>query len=275
MMTDFLESIRELRKNCQALEKLLSAYEKNRAVPGLSPYVRERELAKISALAVALPDYAGKSRMNAWLAEEKKELEKSKDDFRFKFGQELKDLCAPDGFPVKGQYPLLRVGLYTLKLNFEFGAAELFFGPEIEKIKGGLPLDPATLAEFIKKYHRDLMAERFDPAAFGRELQAAYERRRASAGKAANEKIPILEVFRELVLARQKPQFFIDPKRENFQEYPRVRFAFELYRLRQANSPGLHLFTATFDATADRKSALWVPDNEAGNGTYYSHLAFE
>ena len=276
-MPDFMELIRGLKKNCQALEKMLAGYEKNRTHPGISPYAQERSLAKITELAAGLPEFDGQKMLRAWLENEKKVIETAKDDFRFSFGQELKKLCEPEGFPVRGQYPLLRIGIYTLKLNFEFGRAELYFGPEIETIKTGLPLEPAALTEFIKKYHHELKSDKFDPAGFGRELREAYRRKTGPAGKSSAEKMPLLEVFREMVLGRQKPQFLADPRRENFREYPRVRFAFELYRLRQADVPGLgiHLFTATFDATADRQAALWVPDNETGDGTYYSHLAFD
>lgn len=272
-----MELIRGLKKNCQDLEKSLVKYEKDRSRAGLSPYDRERSVAKISELAGALPDGEAKKSLHAWLESEKKAVETAKDDFRYDFGQELKKLCDSEGFAVKGQYPLLRIGLYTLKLNFEFGRAELFFGPEIDKIKTGLPLDPAALSSYIKNYHRELQPGDFDAAGFGRELRDAYRRKIGFAGKPAAEKIPILEVFREMVISRQKPQFLADPRKENYREYPRVLFSFELYRLRQADVPGLdlHLFTATFDATADRQAALWVPDNENGDGTYYSHLAFD
>lgn len=272
-----MESIRGLKKNLQALEKMLAGYEKNRSLTGISPYARERDLTKISELAGVLPEFEAKKSLHTWLENEKKAVETAKDDFRFNFGQDLKKLCAIEGFPVRGQYPLLRVGIYTLKLNFEFGRAELFFGPEIEKVKAGLPLEPAALTEFIQNHHRELNSDNFDPAGFGRELRDAYCKKIGTAGKSSAEKIPILEAFREMVLGRQKPQFLADPRKENFREYPRVLFAFELYRLRQADVPGLglHLFTATFDATADRLAALWVPDNDTGDGTYYSHLAFD
>jgi hypothetical protein len=275
-MPDFMESLRCLKKNLQTLEKMLVGYEKNRTRPNITPYARERDLAKITELADGLPDFEAKKSLRAWLENEKKAVETAKDDFRFNFGQDLKKLCEAEGFTVRGQYPLLRIGIYTLKLNFEFGRAELFFGPEIEKVKAGLSLEPATLTEFIKNYHRGLKADDFDPAGFGRELREAYLKKIGTAGKSSAEKIPILAAFREMVLGRQKPQFLADPRKENFREYPRVIFAFELYRLRQADVPGLglHLFTATFDATADRQAALWVPDNETGDGTYYSHLAF-
>jgi len=276
-MSDFLELIRALKKNCRALEKLLAKYEKDLTRAGLSPYDRERELAKITEISAVLPDFEGGRALRAWLETEKKTIGKAKDDFRFSFGQEIKQTCESAGFPVRGQYPLLRIGPYTLKLNFDFGRAELFFGPEVEKIKTGLPMDPSGLFKFIRDFHQTLKPDDFDAAGFGRELREACLRKTGSAGKSPPEKIPLLRIFRELVLMRQKPQFFADPRKENFREYPRVRFAFDLYRLRRSDVPGLglHLFTATFDATADRQAALWVPDNETGDGTYYSHLAFD
>jgi hypothetical protein len=276
-MSDFMELIRTLKNDCQALEKLLVKYEKNRTGAGISPYEREKDLAKITEISARLPDYEGRRLLRIWLDTEKVAIEKAKDDFRFSFGQEIKKTCETAGFPVRGQYPLLRVGPYTLKLNFEFGRAELYFGPEVEKIKTGLPMDPAVLVKFIKDFHHDLKPDDFDASGFGRELREAYRRKIGPAGKSSPEKVPLLEILREMLLGRQKPQFFADPRKENFREYSRVHFAFDLYRLRQSDVPGLslHLFTATFDATADRQAALWVPDNENGDGTHYSHLAFD
>ena len=36
----------------------------------------------------------------------------------------------------------------------------------------------------------------------------------------------------------------------------------------------LQLSVATFDSTTEKSKSIWVPDNEAGTGTYYSYVSF-
>ncbi len=53
----------------------------------------------------------------------------------------------------------------------------------------------------------------------------------------------------------------------------------DLYRLKKSEVHAIEnhivkLSVATFDATTEKKRSLWVPDNEQGDGTYYSYLSF-
>ncbi|MFO7675821.1 MAG: hypothetical protein R6X12_05860, partial [bacterium] len=85
-----------------------------------------------------------------------------------------------------------------------------------------------------------------------------------------------IELLSELILLIQPEAFRADPVRRRFLEYPRVQFSHDLYRLRQSppggEAPRLHV--AAFDSTTSRAKALWVPDNDQGEGTNYSHLSY-
>jgi hypothetical protein len=80
-------------------------------------------------------------------------------------------------------------------------------------------------------------------------------------------------------MLQQPPGFRLNPTQEKFVEYPRIRFSYDLFRLRQAGQfqageDRLKLHVANFDATTEKAKALWVPDNEAGDGTHYSYVSF-
>ncbi len=277
MMTNFLELLKVLRKKCQALEKLLVAYEKNIAQSGTSPHDRERDLVRISDLIAALPDFDGRAGLQTWLETERKAVETAKDEFRFDFGRQLKERFAPDGLDIRGQYPKLHIGPYTLTVNFEFGECELWLGPEIAKIKDHLPLDPAAIHDHIKRTDNELRTGPFDAAAFDRDLRAAYRRRLLVTGHNLGDKLPLLDILQEFIFLQQKPQFIAEPRRENYRGFTRAALAFALYRFMKTDPApaGVHFHVATFDATADKKNALWIPSDDEGNGTHFSHLSFD
>lgn len=276
-MTDFLDALRGLRKKCQALEKSLAGYDKLLGRAGTTPHDRERVLLKISGLVAGLPEFEGRGALQSWLEKEQAAVKSAKDEFRFDFGRQLKERFAPDGLAVRGQYPELRLGLYTLTVDFEFGECELWLGPKIAKIKGRLPLDPAAIHEAVMKSDAELRTGPFDAAAFDRDLRAAYRRCRQLSGKEPGAKLPLLDVLREFVYLQQGSRFLADPRREHYRGFSRAALALALYRFMRTDPPpaGVHFAVATFDATADPRHALWIPADDEGNGTHFSHVSID
>lgn len=276
-MQEFIENIKALSKNAQKIIKLVGKYEKLTENPIDNVYVLEKTLAEISKVAESLPDFDLKESLRTWVQTKKDELERTREDFRFRFGQQLKQLLESDGKQMSGQYPLLRIGLYTLSLNFEFGEATLYFGPEIEKLRSKIPLEPRTVAEIIKKTDDALKAIKSTPEDIFKDLSEAYEHSLRLTNKSFGEKLLITEVLHQFVVLKQTKQFFIDPQRKNFREFSRVMLSYMLYLLKKAHfsERGMKLYIATFDATVDKRNAIWIPENETGEGTYYSHISFE
>jgi hypothetical protein len=183
------------------------------------------------------------------------------------------------GMSVRGQLPVLRVGLYTLRVDFDAGSATAYWGPEIEKLRSGMRLEPAELARTLWKWDESLKAKATAPERLLRSLRAAYRRNLAVHGLAEGTRVFLLDLLGELVLLLQPESFRLNPSQEKFVEYPRVRFSYDLYRLRQSGSfavghAHMKLHVANFDATTEKAKALWVPDNESGEGTHYSYVSF-
>lgn len=172
---------------------------------------------------------------------------------------------------------MLRLGLYTLKLNFELGEAMLYFGPEIEKIKTKIPIQAEVIYEIVLKHRREIATESAELVDVARDIRTAYERCARRDGKPYGEKLLITDVLKEYVFMKQSKKFAADACRQNFREYPRARMSFMLYQLRNNKnaSRGMHLHVATFDATVDKTKALWVPEDEEGTGTHYEYITFE
>jgi len=265
-----------LIKQSGRVNKLLGAYERLKEKSVENVYLLEKKLNEISKEVNSLPDFALKNSLITWLNNEKSELDKIKDEFRFSLGEKIKELFQRENWIIKGQYPILRIGLYTLSLNFEFGEATLYFGPEIEKIKSKIPLEPETIYQVIKKFDDSLKKIKFDPKEFYLDLQKAYKKRIILSNKPYGEKVYLVDVLDEYVILKQPSQFFVDPRKENFREIPRIHLCYllSLFKKSEYAQKGIHFYIATFDATTDKMHAIWIPDNEEGEGTYYSYISF-
>ena len=256
---------------------MLQEYEKLSTERVDNAYLLQKKIDEVEKMLGSLPDSGPKQILDGWLVEARSDAADAKDAFRFQFGQQLKALFEQDGVKVRGQYPLLRMGMFTLRMNFDFGDATLFFGPEVEKLRSKIPLQPRTIYDIIKQYDSGMKSGLADLNKIYEDLSGAYQRCLKVSGKSPGHKVLISDVLREYVFSRQSKQFGIDARRENFHEYPRINLSYMLYGLRTNRIAGdvMRLHVATFDATVDKVRSFWVPDNEEGDGTHYEYISFE
>ncbi|MDH4211805.1 MAG: hypothetical protein OEV79_10215 [candidate division WOR-3 bacterium] len=277
MTNNLIQSLEMLSKKSIKLLKAMREYMKLNERPVENAYILEKKMMTISSLVEDLSPSDIKGSLLAWLDSQRKEIEQGKDEIKFQFGNRLRELCKTGGIEVRGQYPLLRLGLHTLKLNFELGEATLYFGPEIEKIRTKIPVQAEVIYDMVIKHRRDISTDDAELDELARDIQLAYERCARRDGKVYGEKILIMDVLQEYVFMKQSKKFAVDARRQNFREYPREKMSFMLYQLRSYGNAarGMHLQVATFDATVDKAKALWVPEDEEGAGTHYEYITFE
>lgn len=243
-------------------------------------YERGQELSKLQGLVAAFPDSDTRKKLSDWVHAEVSAVEALKEEFRFKFGRALAAGLEGSGIVLRGQLPNLRAGLFAVRADFESGTATVFWGAEVEKLKSGVKLVPHELARTLRLWHESLKSQERTPT---REIlsrmQQAYRRVCQFSGVGDGTRVPLVDLLAEMVLLMQPSGFRADPTREKFVEYPRVRFSYDLFRLKRdgafdSGSTRLKLHVANFDATTKKARALWVPDSDEGDGTYYSYASF-
>jgi hypothetical protein len=129
----------------------------------------------------------------------------------------------------------------------------------------------------VRKHDISIRDIKDTPEKLLQSIRAAYNRLITTKGKHCGEKLLLTEVLREFVIMQQSQKFLIDPQKSNYQEYSRVKLCYVLHCIKKANitNKDMHLHVATFDATADKLHSMWIPENEEGEGTHYSHISFE
>lgn len=271
--------LKEVAKKAGIVAKRLESYQKIKesATGGLNIHILEKNINDIKKLLTNFPDGEIKSSLLKWTEAENGFIKKGKEEFRFQFGNQLKELLEKDGLVLKGQLPVLRAGLYTLKLDFEIGFAALYWGPEIQTIKAKVPLSVQEIYYTIHNFNEQIKKRASPADYFFKNLQHAYQRFTSFNNIPYGNKVLLIDLLSELVLISQSASFRADPAKDKFREYSRIQFSYDLYCLRQTagQASSLRLSVATFDATTDKAKSIWVPDNEQGDGTYYSYIDFE
>ncbi len=261
------------------LARSLEDYHSLLAEPVKNAFARDAALARLARVIGEFPDSQARAQLQEWLKSEQAAVSAHKDEFRYDFGRDLVAALEGSGLAVRGQLPQLRVGLFAVDADFDSGKATVFWGPRVEKLKTGLGLDPVELAQTLRTWRDRLVEKAVPPQKMLELLHSAYRRHVLVNNLGAGARVFLSDILAEVVLLVQPAGFRVDPVQEKFVEYPRVRFSYDLFRLKESGGfehagATLKLHVANFDATTEKSRALWVPDNEAGDGTHYSYLSF-
>jgi hypothetical protein len=198
------------------------------------------------------------------------ELDKTDVHIRQRFGIDLEKELASLNLELTGQYPTLRAGLFTIKLNFERGKVQLWYGAEQEKL-ADCGLMVSEVKKKLEQVRKELGTD-LDLDIFITKLKKAYSRTLENESRA----VPITRVLPELAFLLQRESYYQDPRKENYRSYSRANFSYDLFRLGRSDlAQGLQLTIAVKQYTQRRQDFLWIPSNDRGEGAVYSHLQFK
>lgn len=195
-----------------------------------------------------------------------------------KFGKQLREAAEAAGVAFQqlgASPPTVRLDPFTVELDFKKGEAEISFS-RLEL--GRVPLDCDQILRERARLLASLETADFEPADYLKNVFEAYRRTLAAQGHKWGERVDLVELLPELAFLQQSERFRKDPVREAFKPYGKVRFAYDLARLRRARQlehqgARLTLGTATLGSTRQKDRVLFL--EEAGQGQYYLSIAFQ
>ena len=128
-------------------------------------------------------------------------IREMKDEFRYRFGSELKAALAQQGMELQGSSET-ESRLYEIVVDFEAGNAGVFWGPGIERIRTRIALSATEIAGFIGGFDAHLKKTEFKPDAFLRILSEAYEQRLSTLSLMLESRVYVVELLGHIAFAR-------------------------------------------------------------------------
>ncbi|AGB05086.1 hypothetical protein AciM339_1224 [Aciduliprofundum sp. MAR08-339] len=276
MDEEILKILSKEKANLQNLLKFVKNIDKYQSDPLTNLHKIKQEVLKIEKTLKQskLEDFV-KERIEEDVQSIKSRVAEWEEEAKNTFGQKLEEDMRKMGFELRGHYPLLKVSFYTLEVDLENFKVLIWYGPQQEKL-ATCKLAPEEVVKKLSTIHKKLTQRHFNDNEF---LSKVYEAYRISAyrqNKKIGDQIPISDILFEYAFLIQDKKFKINPTKNNYKEYGRVFFSYDLYRLkeRRLNDMELNLITATRAYTRKKSDFLWIPSNEKGDGNYISHIKF-
>ena len=227
---------------------------------------------KIITICAVLDDSTIVKEFSAEIDAYQQTLVQSEQSLVDEFGVRLEGLLQSRQVTLSGQYPNLRAGLFTIKMDVKNWQVTLWYGPEQERLEK-CPLDAVTVANRISA-QLDTLGAQLAPKQYMEILSNVYKKVRLE--PSSDETVPIIQLLPEMALALQDKAFLKDPNKENYIPYSRADFSFDLFKFKQCNQTDLpilvQLTVAARAHTTDKSKYLWIPDDLKGNGSTYSHI---
>ena len=266
----FLERTLEAEKQLKLAQKLV------RELMSCGPDLRKvkQKSEQLSKLTIQLDDLQPNllglcQSVQGWVQHEERQRP-------LRLGRELREAATLHEIPCEpltSDPPTYRLAPLTVEFQYARGTARLEYArlPLAE-----CPLDAAHIVSLHQRLVADLEGP-FDPEEYLRCLFRAYRRRLEVCQLSAGERVDLVDVLPELTLLLQPESFQREPSKENFRAYGKVRFAFDLARLRRSGKLDykgfrLTLGSATVGSTRDKSRVLFL--EEGHKGQYFLSMSF-
>lgn len=284
MSSELMETTKPIFKAADGLRNvgnILRACEKLRGDLNRNAFVLETHVNKLDRTLSKLNDLQGLiSKARDLQQELLKEASLAQERFKNSIAAELADFLRPHGLDISGNFPELRCGILTLIFSFgKGGIVKVYYGPRISLLKK-VPVEAEKIGEAVLSILKELNDPPLDDEQFIKQIYMSYLSALTREGRRDEDEqpsaVPIVGVMQEMAFLRQKRSFRTDPTREHFTSYGRVKFSYDLARLKTRRLGGkeLRLGVASMQQTKSEKTSLWVPKLVQGNGTHYASVLF-
>jgi len=284
MSSELIETIKPVLKAADSLRNvgnILRGCEKLRGDLNRNAFVLETHVNKLDRTLSKLEDLQGLiSKARGLQQELLKEASLAQERFKNSIAAELADFLRPHGLEITGNFPELKCGILTLIFSFgKGGIVKVYYGPRISLLKK-VPVEAKKIGEAVISILKELDDPPLDDEEFIKQIYVSYSSALMKEGRRDEDEqpsaVPIIGVMQEMAFLKQKRSFRTDPTREHFTSYGRVKFSYDLARLktRRHGDKELRLGVASMQQTKSEKTSLWVPKLMQGNGTHYASVLF-
>ncbi len=266
------KALTTLRKSIQRIEKLSmsepsnSLHKINLEVDKIKKMIGQKTLDDFVTKEVKEYIQTKESQISYWREEAKKTL-----------GLRLKEAFQKYNLEWEGVLPDIRIKFYKLHFDLDGNKVDVWYGPKQEKLFS-MRLLPEKIAQKLYDVDTQITKKRFDDKSFLSYLWKSYKLAAFSNHQNIGDPVKISHVLLYFATLIQNKKFQIDPVKSNYSDYGRVFFSYDLYRLKERRleeeNMELELKIATRAYTERREDFLWVPSNEKGDGSYFSHVVF-
>jgi hypothetical protein len=200
------------------------------------------------------------------------ELQQQEEQLKSKFGLELEQSLKAHNLTLTGNYPKLKTSFYTIDIDIPADKVTLWFG-EIEKLDTTKTV-PEKVVDSLLKINEEITKRPFDEKAFLRDIRTAYQMYITASHKSVGNDAPLPEIHALLSLLMQKEKFRKNPVKQNFSEYTRAMFSYDLSRVKNRiiDQNELTLITATRTDTRDKGNFFWIPPSDNTPGRYLAGI---
>jgi hypothetical protein len=264
-------NLQNMLKSIQTIEKLVQSEPLNNLHK-----IKQESIKVENTLKQTKFDEFVKEDIEQYITSIRSKIPEWEEQVKKSFGNKLEDTLKQIGFELEGHYPLLKVSFYTLDVDLYNNNVVIWYGPQQERVDI-CKLIPEQVAKKLTDIHNKITQRQVDGKTFLSNLYEAYRIATYRHNKKNHgDQIAITDILFEYVLLAQNKKFKTNPIKNNYKEYGRVFFSYDLYKLkeRKISNYEISLITATRAYTRQKYDFLWIPSNEKGDGNYISHIKF-
>lgn len=264
------EEVRKRQATIKPIEKILWAL-KNPHHNAVTLYETTQLLAKASKSLVTLEESEPLiSQLNIIAREKLSDLE-------FSFARDLRQAFEERGIILEGPPNKLVAGLFVIQVNMASRQVHMTFSHQPvtdKKIK----LDVDKVISAYQRAKKEICERNANIEELIKQFFESYQRVLKLTDRQVEERAPIVECYRELVLTKQSGAFRKSPSKVAFVDYPKTHFIFDMLVARQENrltfdGNKLNFGTSTIEVGADSAKALFIA-NSALHGQYIKDVYF-
>lgn len=268
----------ELKKTInilQTIARLMTSIEKHKpSTASIHNIIQiEKAINKITSNIASLPDTQIKDTIDEWVLESLNRLQANKAESMRAFGTQLERALQDRYLELRGHYPRLKTGIYTIELDFNKAKASIWYGPK-EGLLARSVLSVPELVSELDKVRASLTSGPLQETQFLDRLQESYRTVLTTEQTMMGEYVPVVKVLEEFLPFEHGTSSSSEHKRAYLKAYNRAYFSHTIFKLRNnvSLSKVISLLPATRAKTANRADYIWVPSDDKGNGDRCAYI---